>query len=144
MQIPEITQDPAVTAVLCVWFAVFGSCIGSFLNVAVYRLPAGKSLLYPPSHCPQCRHPIRWFDNVPVFGWLWLKGKCRDCRKPISVRYPLTEALCGVLSGSVFLFCNWFFAGQSVSVPVLAAVIIETAATLSFIVWLMYQKKRRR
>jgi hypothetical protein len=84
--LPE--QAPAITAVVCVWFRDIRSCIGSFLNVAVYRLPVGKSLLHPPSHCPQCGHPIRWFDNVPVFGWLWLKGKCRACRQPISVRDP--------------------------------------------------------
>ena len=63
----------------------------------VYRLPAGKSLVYPGSHCPVCNHPIRWYDNVPVLGWLLLGGRCRDCHTPISVRYPIVEALTGGL-----------------------------------------------
>ena len=67
--------------------------MGSFLNVVVYRLPAGKNLAFPGSFCPKCKHPIRWYDNVPVFGWLSLRGKCRDCGEPISFRYPLVEAI---------------------------------------------------
>jgi leader peptidase (prepilin peptidase)/N-methyltransferase len=80
---------------------MFGSCIGSFLNVAVYRLPRKKSLSLPPSFCPNCGHFIRWYDNIPVFGWLKLGGKCRDCRMPISIRYPLIEAAIGLLFGGV-------------------------------------------
>ena len=76
--------------VLC--SAVFGGAIGSFLNVVVYRLPHGISLITPPSHCPNCKRPIRWFDNVPVFGWIMLRGRCRHCRCPISIRYPAVEA----------------------------------------------------
>jgi leader peptidase (prepilin peptidase)/N-methyltransferase len=78
------------------WF-VFGSFFGSFANVVIYRLPLGQSLLWPGSHCPTCNHPIRWYDNVPVFGWLALNGRCRDCRAPISVRYPLVESLFGFM-----------------------------------------------
>lgn len=78
--------------ILLVWLACLGGTIGSFLNVVVYRLPAGMSLSTPGSHCPKCGHAIRWYDNVPVFGWLWLRGKCRDCRAPIAARYPLVEA----------------------------------------------------
>lgn len=96
-----IPFDPVVFWILVVWLTLFGACIGSFLNVVVYRLPLGKSLSDPPSHCPNCKHPIRWFDNVPVFGWLFLHGKCRDCREPISPRYPIIEAICGVVFGSI-------------------------------------------
>ncbi|WP_307859067.1 prepilin peptidase [Herbiconiux sp. SYSU D00978] len=71
--------------------ALFGSLIGSFLNVVVYRVPAGLSVVNPPSACPNCGNHIRRRDNVPVFGWLLLRGKCRDCAAPISVRYPLVE-----------------------------------------------------
>ncbi|NLX98739.1 MAG: prepilin peptidase [Rhodopirellula sp.] len=78
--------------VVLLWLAALGGTIGSFLNVVVYRLPAGKSLVYPGSHCPVCKHPIRWYDNVPVFGWLALGGRCRDCGVPIPKRYPLVEA----------------------------------------------------
>ncbi len=75
------------------WIGIVGGCIGSFLNVVVYRLPEGMSLLYPGSHCPVCQHPIRWYDNLPVIGWLRLRGRCRDCQAAISVRYPLVEAI---------------------------------------------------
>lgn len=94
---------PMIETVFLFWFFFFGAAIGSFLNVVVYRLPLGKSLSYPPSHCPICSHPIRWYDNVPVVGWLHLGGKCRDCKSPISVRYPLIEGVCGVAT-ALFTF----------------------------------------
>jgi leader peptidase (prepilin peptidase) / N-methyltransferase len=72
--------------------AVFGGSVGSFLNVVVYRLPNRLSLISPPSHCPMCKEPIRWFDNVPVFGWIMLGGRCRHCHCRIPMRYPLVEA----------------------------------------------------
>lgn len=71
--------------------ALLGLAVGSFLNVVVYRVPAGLSLVTPPSHCPSCDHPIRARHNVPVLGWLVLRGRCADCSAPISVRYPLVE-----------------------------------------------------
>ena len=77
--------------------AVFGAIVGSFLNVVAYRLPRKESLSHPPSRCPHCETPIKPYDNVPVLGWLWLRGKCRACKAPISPRYPLIEALTGLL-----------------------------------------------
>lgn len=82
---------------IALWLAALGGCVGSFLNVVVYRLPAGKSLVRPGSHCPRCGHAIRWYDNVPVFGWFLLGGRCRDCREPIAFRYPLIEAVTAAL-----------------------------------------------
>ena len=79
------------------WMLLIGGVIGSFLNVVIYRLPAGLNLSFPPSHCPKCKHPIRAYDNVPVLSWLWLRGKCRDCHAPISARYPTIEAVCALL-----------------------------------------------
>lgn len=79
------------------WLAFIGGCIGSFMNVVVYRLPLGKSLIYPGSQCPHCGHAIRWHDNIPVLGWLILNGQCRDCRAAISSRYPFVEALVAIL-----------------------------------------------
>jgi leader peptidase (prepilin peptidase) / N-methyltransferase len=76
---------------LCVLTAVLGLAVGSFLNVVVWRVPRGESVISPPSHCPVCEHPVRPRDNVPVLSWLLLKGRCRDCGNPISVRYPLVE-----------------------------------------------------
>ncbi|MEB3356144.1 MAG: prepilin peptidase [Synechococcales bacterium] len=89
-----------VTLTLIVF--ILGASIGSFLNVVVYRLPAQISLLFPPSRCPQCHHRLQVYDNVPVFGWLWLRGRCRYCRHPISARYPLVEAATGLLFVAVF------------------------------------------
>ena len=74
-----------------------GLAIGSFLNVVVYRVPAGKSLLSPPSACPNCGAGIRKYDNIPVLSWLLLRGKCRDCGEPISARYPLVELATAVI-----------------------------------------------
>lgn len=79
------------------WVAVLGSAFGSFLNVVIYRLPRGKSLVHPGSQCPQCGHAIRARDNLPIVGWLLLRGRCRDCDAKISVRYPLVEALVALL-----------------------------------------------
>ncbi|MDR2441801.1 MAG: prepilin peptidase [Planctomycetaceae bacterium] len=98
-----IDSDPVIIFGSLIWLTLFGMCIGSFLNVVIYRLPRGKSLSDPPSHCPRCNHLIRWYDNVPVFGWLMLCGKCRDCKEPISIRYPVIEALCGCIFGIISL-----------------------------------------
>ena len=75
----------------------FGLCIGSFLNVVIYRLPLGLSLVHPPSRCGSCETPIRWYHNVPVFGWLFLRGRCAACGARISPRYPFVELLGGLL-----------------------------------------------
>jgi len=85
---------------------VLGACIGSFLNVVVYRLPRGLSLWHPPSHCPHCQTRLRPWDNVPVLGWLWLRGRCRYCGAGISWRYPLVEAATAVW----FALAGWRFA----------------------------------
>jgi leader peptidase (prepilin peptidase) / N-methyltransferase len=76
---------------------LLGLLIGSFLNVVVWRVPRGESVAHPPSACPACGHVVRPRDNVPVLSWLLLRGRCRDCGAPISVRYPLVEAVTAVL-----------------------------------------------
>ena len=89
------------------WSALFGGVVGSFLNVVIHRLPLGKSLSKPGSQCPKCGHAIRWHDNIPVFGWGILGGKCRDCKEPISLRYPFIEALTAAMFcavAAVFLY----------------------------------------
>jgi leader peptidase (prepilin peptidase)/N-methyltransferase len=77
---------------------VLGLIVGSFLNVCTYRLPRGESLVSPGSHCPHCRRPIAWFDNIPVLSWLVLRGKCRQCGAPISVQYPVVEIATAVVA----------------------------------------------
>jgi len=80
---------------------VLGALIGSFLNVVIHRLPLGESLVTPGSHCPACNAPVRSFDNVPVLSWLVLRGRCRSCGAPISVRYPAVELLTAASFGAV-------------------------------------------
>jgi leader peptidase (prepilin peptidase)/N-methyltransferase len=88
---------PPSSLILLLWLFAMGAAIGSFLNVVVYRLPRGISLVHPGSHCPACKKPIRWYDNVPIFGWFLLRGRCRDCKGRISFRYPLVEAITAVM-----------------------------------------------
>jgi leader peptidase (prepilin peptidase)/N-methyltransferase len=80
---------------------LFGLVIGSFFNVCVYRIPKNKSLIYPSSHCPWCKNPIKPYDNIPVLSYILLAGKCRYCKKPISIRYPIIEFLTAVLFAAV-------------------------------------------
>lgn len=87
--------------------AVLGLLVGSFLNVVVHRVPAGESVVSPPSACPRCGHRLRARDNVPVLSWLLLRGRCRDCRAPISARYPLLETSTGVLLTLVAVEVGW-------------------------------------
>ncbi|BAZ42257.1 peptidase A24A domain-containing protein [Calothrix sp. NIES-4101] len=106
-------------------FVVFalGASIGSFINVVVYRVPAGLSVLFPPSRCPHCLNQLKAYDNVPVLGWLWLKGRCRFCQNQISMRYPVVELAAGLLFLVIFgvfqfspltlgywVFCSWLLA----------------------------------
>jgi leader peptidase (prepilin peptidase) / N-methyltransferase len=103
--------------------AILGLLIGSFINVVAYRIPNGISVITPPSACPACAHEIRPRDNVPVLGWLLLRGRCRDCAEPISVRYPIVEAATAVLFaltplvvGAVWVVpAYWWFVGVTVT-----------------------------
>ncbi|MBQ2559534.1 MAG: prepilin peptidase [Fibrobacter sp.] len=117
------------------WLIVFfciGACVGSFYNVIVYRMPRGISLINPPSHCPLCkkRIPIRY--NLPIVGWLWLRGRSACCKQPISVIYPIGEALCGLL-GALALYAAVGF-GTDFTRPVLAP---QTWANAAALFWLL-------
>ena len=81
---------------------ILGAVIGSFLNVCIYRIPAGESIVHPPSRCPACGAGIRWHQNVPILSYILLRGRCAACRVRISPRYPLVEALSGLLFALVF------------------------------------------
>lgn len=92
---------PEAAWLIVAWLIVVGAAVGSFLNVVVYRLPLGLSLIHPPSHCPKCGNRIAWYDNVPVLGWIALRGRCRQCHNPISARYPIVEAITAAMFGAV-------------------------------------------
>jgi len=89
--------------VVIFFFFLFGIVIGSFLNVCISRIPEGLSIVAPGSRCPRCLTPIKSYDNVPILGWLWLRGKCRSCALPISPMYPLIELLTGLLFVACYL-----------------------------------------
>lgn len=121
------------------WFAALGSVIGSFLNVVIYRLPLGMSLSFPGSHCPKCKHAIRWYDNVPVLGWLRLRGKCRDCGASIHLRYPLIEAITGLVY-TAMAFCAFFRTSglsleQSCGLSLYLSVLFTTLLAAGMIQW---------
>lgn len=105
------------SVILLLFIFITGTAVGSFLNVVVYRLPEHLSLLYPPSSCPKCGIRLKLYDNVPVFGWFWLWGRCRNCKQPIAFRYPLVEFVTGCLFVLVFARfgitwqtpCYWIF-----------------------------------
>lgn len=82
---------------------IFGSCIGSFLNVCIYRLPNSLSIVSPPSSCPGCQERIRFYDNIPILSYLILRGKCRHCHTTIALRYPLVEIMAGLFAVGVYL-----------------------------------------
>ncbi len=89
--------------VLMAYALLIGLCVGSFLNVVIYRLPLGQSLVSPRSRCTKCGYELRWYDNVPVLSWAWLGGRCRQCRAPISVQYPIVE----IITGLLFMLVVW-------------------------------------
>src|SRR5438309_5983271 len=89
--------------ILITFVFILGAVVGSFLNVVVWRLPRGESLITPPSHCPKCNTPLAWYDNIPVFGWIMLKGRCRYCNQAISPRYPIIEAVTGCLFAAYYV-----------------------------------------
>lgn len=95
---PLTLLPPPLAMVAGLWVLAAGLCIGSFVNVVIARLPQGMSVVRPRSACPQCKHPIAWYDNLPLLSWVWLRARCRHCRAPIPWRYPLVEVLAGGLA----------------------------------------------
>ena len=92
-----------VEYLILVFAFALGAVMGSFANVVIFRLPQGQSIVTPGSRCPSCRTPIRWYDNIPIASYLVLGARCRSCRMPISPRYPLVEALTGLLFAGLVL-----------------------------------------
>ena len=107
---------------------LFGLIVGSFSNVLIHRLPRGESVAFPGSHCPACGAAIRAYDNVPVLSWLFLRGRCRACRAPISFRYPVIELVNGLLWAAVYLRApGWadFASGAFLASAAVALLVID-------------------
>ena len=114
-RVPAIAYDSTFNLLTFFAFAL-GAMVGSFLNVVIHRYPIEESIVFPPSRCPACRARIRWFDNVPILAWLWLRGRCRDCRAPISPRYPLVE-----LANALFYLAIYLHTGPTPGFFLIAA-----------------------
>jgi leader peptidase (prepilin peptidase)/N-methyltransferase len=110
-------------------FFVFGCVVGSFLNVCIHRMPLGQSVVSPPSHCPHCKYSIPWFLNIPLVTWLYLRGKCRNCSAPISIRYFLVE----LLTGLAFLGCWELYGAKSAALAVVYCLLIAGLIVATFI-----------
>jgi leader peptidase (prepilin peptidase)/N-methyltransferase len=108
---------------------VFGSIVGSFLNVCIHRMPLGESIVRPPSHCPHCRYAIPWYLNIPLVTWIWLGGRCAHCKTPISARYFVVE----LLTAALFAACWIEFGPYSPLLPVAYAILIAGLIVGSFI-----------
>jgi len=106
---------------------ILGAVVGSFLNVCIHRLPREESIVFPSSRCPQCRHAIAWYDNIPLFSYLFLRGRCRSCQETIGGRYFLIEAMTAVMA----LLTYWKF---GISLAFLAAFLfVATLIVITFI-----------
>jgi len=92
---------------MAVWLTLLGLMVGSFLNVVIARVPHGLSVVRPRSRCPKCGHTLSWFENIPVFSWLFLRARCRGCKAPISFRYPAIELLTGALYLASLVRFDW-------------------------------------
>src|SRR5713226_6892285 len=115
-----------MSALLAFYAFSIGAIVGSFLNVVIHRYPREESIVFPASHCPHCNTRIKPYDNVPVVSWIWLLGRCRTCREPISLRYPLVE-----LANALF-----YLAIEQRTGPTLA--FLPVAAIVSMITVLIY------
>ncbi len=98
-------QLTAFDAVRMLWAMAFGACVGSLINVLAYRIPRGLDFVTPQSRCPSCSTKLTWRENIPIFGWLLLGGRCRFCRSPISAEYPIVETIVAVLWGAAYMAC---------------------------------------
>ena len=96
---------------------LFGLCVGSFLNVVIYRVPNGMSIAMPPSHCTSCDYVLKWYDNIPVISYIMLGGKCRKCKSRISFRYTAVE----IANMLLWLLCVWVFWEKSIVMAIVAA-----------------------
>lgn len=118
-------SETILTEIAIVVF-IFGTMIGSFLNVVIYRIPKGESIVFPASKCQSCQTPLKWYHNIPVFSWIALGGKCGFCKEKISVQYPLVEFLTGIIFVALYfkLGLVWYLPFIAASFAALFALVM--------------------
>ena len=115
--------------IIYILVAILGLCVGSFLNVVIYRIPNNMNLAYPASHCPKCQEKIKWYDNIPVLSYIFLGGKCRHCKEKITVRYLLVE----VLNALLWLLSAYVFWKESAVYSIVIMLVSSVLICITFI-----------
>jgi len=137
----ELIETVIPTYISTLFVLIIGLCVGSFLNVAIYRIEAGVlerknrifNIAMPPSHCPNCKHNLEWYDNIPILSWILLKGECRHCKINIPSKYPLVELITGLLFATAWLITQ--------NVGVWLIIIYGASSILPIIWWLVHKKQ---
>ena len=124
-----MTEEQFIMTCVYVLTGILGLCVGSFLNVVIYRVPIGLNLAKPDSHCPRCGYRLSWFDNIPVFSYLFLRGKCRKCGVRISPRYMLVE----IFNALLWLLAAFLFWEKSIVYAIVCMVALSTLICIFFI-----------
>jgi len=114
------------TSIITLVIFIFGTMIGSFLNVVIYRIPKGESIVFPSSKCQNCQTPLLWYHNIPIFSWLFLRGKCAFCKEPIAKQYPIVEFVTGIIFVALFfkLGLVWYLPFVAASFAALFALVM--------------------
>ncbi len=114
------------TTIIALIIFIFGTLIGSFLNVVIYRIPKGESVVFPASKCQSCGNALKWYHNIPLFSWLFLRGKCAFCKEPISKQYPIVELTTGMIFLALFLKLGlvWYLPFVAASFAALLALVM--------------------
>ena len=114
------------TAAIAIVIFIFGTMIGSFLNVVIYRIPKGESIVFPSSKCQSCQTPLKWYHNIPIFSWLFLGGKCAFCKEPIAKQYPMVEFITGIIFTALYfkLGLVWYLPFMAASFAALFALVM--------------------
>jgi leader peptidase (prepilin peptidase)/N-methyltransferase len=115
------------TFAFILFFGFIGLCVGSFLNVVIIRVPKKESISLPSSHCVTCKHPLKWYHNIPILSWIFLKGKCAFCKEKISIQYPIIEAI------SAFLFLSTAMKSDSIQEALILSTLFSMLLALSVI-----------
>jgi len=114
------------TSFIAIVVFTFGIMIGSFLNVVIYRIPKGESIAFPASKCQNCQTPLKWYHNIPIFSWLFLRGKCAFCKDPISKQYPIVEFITGIIFVALYFKLDlvWYLPFIAASFTALFALVM--------------------